>query len=185
MKNYIFLLFILVPLTSCSSDNLSNSKAENLISDCLKLNPEQRTSHITIGKATFRNNENDQKLLAKYLKLSDDGYLELKLIKTITKGWNKGAKEYSINLKEKALEYMEEVPEISGNAIAKAFNYEVSEVLEVHEMPSVNTATVKVNYKASNITPFAILSRKDPSDFWVKKLTFTKTSNGWKYCDNF
>ena len=108
----------------------------------------------------------------------------MKLIKETKTGYRKG-KEFEVKLTEKALEFMEKVPENQGAAEAKTYKYEVDEVLEVHETPSTNTALVKVNLKATDITPFSILSSKSPSDFWVQKLKFTKTSNGWKYCDNF
>ena len=185
MKNYLLLTCILLLLTSCGSDDLSNSKAEDIIADCLMANPEERTAIFRIGKATFSARENDQELLQKYLKLADEEYLKMDLISEIDKGRRKGTKEFSIKLLEKSLEFMEEVPEKDGNATAKTFQYEVDEVLEVHETPAMNTALVKVNFKAADITPFAILSRKDPTEFWVQKLKFSKTSNGWKYCDDF
>ena len=185
MKKFILLTGTLFFLASCGSDNLSNSKAEDIISKCLKANPEQRMERFRIGKATFSKQDSDQELLQKYLKLADEEYLEMELIKEVKKGWSKGSKEYRIKLTEKSLEYMEEVPEENGNATVKTFQYAVGEVLEVHETPATNTAEVKVNFKATDITPFAILSRKDPTEFWVQKLKFSKTSNGWKYCDNF
>ncbi len=185
MKKYILLTVTMFLLISCGSDNLSNSKAEDIVAKCLEANPEKRTASFRIGKASFSKREGDQELLQKYLKLADEDYLEMELIKETTKGWAKGTKEYAIKLKEKSLEYMEEVPEKNGNATAKSFQYKVDEVLEVHETPATNTAEVKVNFKAVDITPFAILSRKDPTEFWVKKLKFSKTSNGWKYCDEF
>lgn len=185
MKKHFLLALTSTFFASCGSDNLSNSKAEDIVTDCLAASPEQRTTRFRIGKATFTKQDYDQELLQKYLKLADEDYLELELVKEITKGWQKGSKEYAIKLTEKSLEFMEEVPEKDGNATAKTFQYEVGEVLEVHETPATNTADVKVNFKAVDITPFAILSKKDPTEFWVQKLKFSKTSNGWKYCDNF
>lgn len=187
MKNiqkafYVALLFAII---SCGSDNLSNSKAADIIEDCLEKEPLKRTARITIGKATFTKEDYDAELLSKYKKLKEEGYIEMELIKEITKGWRKGTKEYKIKLAEKGLEYMDEIPEKGSVASAKAFNYEVDEVLEVQEIPAENTAIVKVKFKAENITPFAILSLKDPKEFWIKDVRMTKTSNGWKYCDNF
>lgn len=180
----IYSLLILIALISCGSDNLSNSKAEKIISKCLDAKPEQRTANFKIGKATFRDKDYDQDLLNKYTQMVEEGFMEMELIKEVTKGWNKGSKEYEIKLTQKALEFMEQLPEQGNLAVAKTFKYEVDEVLEVHETPATNTAEVKVNFKASNVTPFAIFSRKDPSEFWIKTLRFSKTSNGWKYCDN-
>ena len=80
---------------------------------------------------------------------------------------------------------MEKVPEKGGNVIAKAFTYEIDEVLEVQEIPSLNTAKVKVKYQIGDRTPFAIFYPKDPQEFWIDDLKMDKTSNGWKYCDTF
>ncbi len=181
----IILLLLTITLLSCGSDNLSNSKAKKIISKCLEIKPEQRTTSINISKATFTANKHDSILLSKYIKLKDDDYLEMKLIKEFTKGWRKGTKEYSIKLTKDAMEYMERVPEKGNIAYAKTFKYKVDKVLEVQEIPANNTAKAKVQYKAVDITPFAIFSYKDPSEFWIKDRILTKTSNGWKYCDNF
>jgi hypothetical protein len=179
----IILFLLTITLLSCDSDNLSNSKAEKIISKCLEQKPQQRQERLTIGKATFRDKDYDIELLQKYMQLKDKGYIEMELIKEITKGYRKGSKEYSIKLTNKALEYIIESTEVS--VIVKTFKYEVGEVLEVQEFPAANTAKAKVKFEATNITPFAILSRKDPTEFWIKDFNLTKTSNGWKYCDNF
>ena len=179
------LLTVLLFLQSCGSENLSNSKAEKILNHCLEKEPEQRTANFRIGKATFSQQEQDQELLEKYLKLKEDGYLEMELLKEFEKGWRKGTKEYKVGLTDNALEFMDQIPETGHIAIAKAFKYAVDEVLEVQEMPSTNTATVKVRYKAIDITPFSIFSRKDPKEFYIDDLLMKKTSNGWKYCDDF
>lgn len=181
---YIITTSILLFLCSCGSDRLSNSKAESIIQDCLKANPEERNATFRIGKTTFRDKDYDKELLGKYVQLMEDGYLQMELIREINTRYNKG-KEYEVKLTEKALEYMDKVPENGGNVTAKAFKYDVDEVLEVHETPSTNTATVRINFKAEDVTPFAVFSSKDPTEFWVQKLKFSKTSNGWKYCDDF
>ncbi|MDC6366678.1 MULTISPECIES: hypothetical protein [Flavobacteriaceae] len=182
---YLSLLTVLLFLQSCGSENLSNSKAERILNHCLEKEPEQRTANFRIGKATFRQQEQDQELLEKYLKLREDGYLEMELLKEIEKGWRKGTKEYKVSLADDALEFMDQIPETGHIAIAKAFKYEVDEVLEVQEIPSKNSARVKVRYKAADITPFSIFSLKDPKEFFITDLTMKKTSNGWKYCDDF
>ncbi|MEW4923526.1 hypothetical protein [Algibacter sp. 2305UL17-15] len=184
MKNYIALLALAITISSCGSDNLSNSKAKDILKECLEKSPEQRTARITIGKATFRDRDYDKELLQKYKTLLDEGLIEMTMINEVKTGYRK-RKEFEVKLTEKALEHMENVPENDGTAEAKTYKYVVDEVLEVHETPSTNTAVVKVNFKASEITPFAIFAKKEPSEFWLQKLKFTKTSNGWKYCDNF
>ena len=184
MKYRFQIIAATVLLSSCGSDTLSNSKAEDIIETCLEATPEERTSRFRIGKTTFRDEDYDKELLGKYVKLMEDGYLNMTLLKESDNRYGK-TKEYEVKLTEKALDYMDDVPENEGNARAKAFKYEVDEVLEVHETPATNTAVVRVNFKAVDITPFAIFSKADPAEFWVKTLQFSKTSNGWKYCDGF
>ena len=66
---------------------------------------------------------------------------------------------------------------------SKTFDYEVGEVKEVHEIPSMNAADVTVIYEKKNKTPFFGLSR-DEADFITKKVAFRKTSDdGWRFCD--
>lgn len=180
---YLLALLLSILFFSCGSDELGNSKAKKILADCLKQKPEQRWASFRVGKATFRNQDYDNELLDKYIQLMEEGYLEMELIREFKSFYKQ--KEYSIKLTEKSLEYMEKVPENSGNARAKAFNYVVDEVLEVHETPATNTAEVRVSFKADDVTPFAVFYPKDPNEFWVEKLRFTKTSNGWKYCDDF
>jgi len=181
----IYALITITLLYSCGSDNLSNSNAKKIISKCLDIKPEQRTANFKIGKTTFRDKEYDNELLRKYVQMTEEGLMQMELLKEVNKGWNKGAREYEIKLTEKALPFMEQVPEKGSLVTAKTFKYEADEVLEVHETPATNTALVKVNFKATHVTPFAIFSSKDPSEFWIESLKFSKTSNGWKYCDNF
>lgn len=183
MKNIIFTM-LLILICSCGSNNLSNSNAEEILEECLKKNPEQRIASFRIGKATFRDTDYDKELLGKYAQLAEDGYLTMEFVRELKSRYNKG-KEYSIDLTEKALEYMEKVPEKGGNVKAKAFTYEIEEVLQVQEIPSLNSAKVKVKYKADNKTPFIIFYGKNLQDFWIDDLSMNKTSNGWKYCDDF
>lgn len=196
------LLLLALLICSCGSDNLSNSKAEDIISDCLEKEPIQRTVSIRLNKNKITGDE-----LIKYEELKEDGYIEITStennVKKPVKGksndplaewryeaelrrYNRNYKNaYDIKLTDKAENHIETAPEKSNSVKIKAFRYEVDKVLEVQEIPAMNTAKVKVQYKAVDITPFAILSRKDPTEFWVKDITMMKTSNGWKYCDDF
>lgn len=188
-------------IASCGSDNLSNSEAENLISDCLEIAPLQQSAYVKINTAQFTKEENQE--IAKYENLRDEGYLEMALIKKEVKKstksndpleqWRIEAEnrrqsrytEYTIRLTEKSIEFILEASENSNRVLVKTFKYEVDEVLEVQELPAMNTAKVKAKFVAEDVTPFSILSRKDPSEFLVEDVQMNKTSNGWKYCDNF
>lgn len=205
IKSYIWILTLLV-IYSCGSDNLSNSKAKKIISECLEKEPIKRSISLQVNTARFLESIKDSDF-SKYEKLKEDGFIEMVPAKINAKKPVKGKSNdplsqwryeaelrrynrnyknaYDVKLTDKAEKYIENAPKNSNNVKMKAFIYEVNKVLEVQEIPAMNTAKVKVQYKAVDVTPFAILSRKDPSEFWVKDLTMTKTSNGWKYCDNF
>ena len=109
--------------------------------------------------------------------------LKLSLVKDVRKGWNK-RKVYEVTLTDNAVQYIYEAPEDGSSATMNSFRYEVEKIMEVYEIPSLNKAEVKVNFQPTNITPFSILSAKSPNKLWITKLIFTKTNNGWKYCDN-
>ena len=198
----IFLVSLCCFIVSCGSDELTNSKAKRIIQECLNQIPEERT--VTINtKSTRLVGE----LLEKYQKLQEEGLLELRSIKSNKpklkkpsdtddplKKWQYKAELrrqernkdlYNINIPKKAEKHITKANEFGDNIKLKAFEYVVDEVLEVREIPSMNSAKVKVRYKSDNLTPFASLSRKDPSEFLIKDITMTKTSNGWKFCDNY
>lgn len=197
-RKFMWLLAIMF-VCSCGSDKLSNSKAEDIIADCLESKPENREAMLYINQVTLIND------LENYKKLEEEGYIEIEPIEYKSKlkkpksgdplaEWRYKAElqregtmknRYKVTVTDKAEKYIDEAPENSNWIKMKAYSYEVDEVLEVQEIPSLNSAKVKVKYKAVNITPFAILSKKDPTQFWIKDINMTKTSNGWKYCDNF
>ena len=93
--------------------------------------------------------------------------------------------EFNIKLTKKGQKHVVEGRENKSNVTVNTFRYEVDKVLEVQEIPAMNGAKVKVQYEGVDITPFAILSPKGPAEFWIKTLQMKKTSNGWKYCDDF
>lgn len=203
----LLLLTIIIAISSCGSDQLSNSKAKNIISDCLEKEPIQKIAVIYLNNTRI-----DDKNRAKYEKLADDGFIEMVSKKTakpkpVKKKYNlndplekwryeaalklyerelqRNKNTYDIKLTSKAQKYIENAPE-NGNLVKlKTFTYEVDKVLEVQEIPAMNAAKVKVQYKADDVTPFAVLSSKDPSEYLIDDLNMIKTSNGWKYCDNF
>jgi hypothetical protein len=181
MRRTLIYSFLSILIVACNSDKLTNSKAKSIIESCLNKVPEQRFVYLKLGKVTFR--EMNKELLVKYKKLEKLGFLEATLIRDVKSGWNK-RKIYNVSLTDKALPYIFEAPEESSSVTMNSFNYEVERIMEVYEIPSLNKAQVKVHFQPANITPFAILSTKDPNQFWVTKITFTKTNDGWKYCDD-
>lgn len=190
---YVLLILFNLVFIGCTSDNLSNSKAKKIISKCLKKEPEQRKALLQLGRVTFRKSKDK---ITKYKSLKKDGLIDMFLIKNkkLKEGNDPLAKwhneeiakreEYEIKLTEKGLKYIYEINKNGNSATVKIFSYDVDKILEVQEIPATNTAKVKIQYEATDITPFAILSSKDPSEYWVRNQTLKKTTDGWKYCDN-
>jgi hypothetical protein len=161
-----------------------------------------RSISFRINKVTLR----DQKL-EKYKALKEGGLIDIKPIKSkkplpkknkdddplVT--WQKEAQirrynrehkdAYQVKLTKKAEKYIVEASENSSYIRIKTHSYTVDKVLEIQEIPAENSARVKVKYKSIDVTPFVTLSNADPSEFLVKDIKMTKTSNGWKFCDNY
>jgi len=201
IKSVLWMLPLLV-ICSCGSDNLSNSKAEKIISKCLKKNPANQEVLLSINQVSFRNNS---KKLENYKNIEKKGLITMESVDVKSKikkpngndplaQWRYEAElrrverrgnTFKIEITTKAKKFISVAPE-NGNSIRmKSHKYVVDKVLEVQEIPSMNAAKVKVQYKAEDVTPFSILSSKDPAEFLIEDLDMVKTSNGWKYCDEF
>ncbi|WP_417601281.1 hypothetical protein [Owenweeksia hongkongensis] len=199
----LLLLLSLFFLCSCGSDNLSNSKAEDIIEDCLEKEPLQQKARLQLNQARIEEND-----IEKYKKLADEGVIELEEIKAEKDSeennvsdnndpleqWRREAEKrrneriapnYIIKLTSKGKKHITEGDANNDYVIVNIFKYVVDEVLEVQEFPAMNGAKVKVQYEADDITPFAVLSPRNPSELIIKDLTMKKTSNGWKYCDDY
>lgn len=182
MKKTILILFLGILTISCS-DDLSNSKAEKIISKCLEKNPYRETVKFQYGERLIYNKDKEE--FQKLKELEKEGYLKIDSLGVKKVKYYGKYPKYNIELLEKSKEFVIEQTERNKKQYVKfsAFDYEVDEVKEVHEIPSMNAAEVRVNYKKVNITPFAILSKENTTDFKIERLPFAKTSNGWRYCE--
>jgi hypothetical protein len=191
MKKIIFISLFIISSVSCS-DELTNSKAEDIISDCLDKNPKIGKELMYVGNKRFYTNKNsDVKRLAFLQKLKKKGYLK---IESVSSNKRNNHVTYNISFTDKAKDFVlvSNVKNINSffggsakqrQASVKTFEYEVDEVKEVHEIPSMNTADVTVIYKKTKKTPFYELE-SDKSEFKTSKVIFRKTTdNGWKYCE--
>ena len=71
IKNIIWILSLFL-VCSCGSDNLSNSKAEDIISECLEKEPIRRSVSIQFNNTKILKDE-----IYKYEKLQEDGYIKM------------------------------------------------------------------------------------------------------------
>ncbi len=180
----IFLFSTLITLLTIScSDSLSNSKAEKIINECLEKEPYRKTVKFQYGERTIFNRDKEE--FGKLRELEDIGLLKIDSLGRKKVRYYGTYTYYDIKLLDKTKEFVLEQTESDKKQYVEllAFDYEVEEVKEVHEIPSLNEAEVKVNYKKVNITPFSVLSNENTTDFKIRKLTFAKTSNGWRYCE--
>ncbi len=179
------MIAVIITATSCGSDNLSNSKAKKILNNCLKAKPKRHFSYLKTGEVLISpSSQVSMEKLKNLEKLSDDGYITLNLTTKKNAIW-KEAKFYHVELTKKATKYIEGSSKTGGNLTLKSHRYVLDEVLEIHETPSYNMAQVKVRFKVTDITPFAILSESSKRKPWTKTLKFTKTNNGWKYCNKY
>lgn len=186
MRKITTILILSLLCISCS-DNLSNSKAEDIISDCLETNPKSGKISFKTGEIRFYTEKSNQlELLEKYKSISENGFITLDSIKS-SKRYKHTT--YNVTFTDKAKDFVLETGKKTmfgtnkNVSVVKTYEYEVDEVKEVHEIPSLNSAEVTVIYKKENKTPFYEFE-KDKTDFITKKIGFRKTtSDGWKYCE--
>jgi len=185
MKKILLMGIMLLAIVSCDSGELTKSKAKKIINKCLEINPEQKSIPVMIGESLISVGSVDSKnKIENYKKLADEGYLKVTLTDKKNNIW-KETQYYSVELTEKAKPYLYKPSKMTETlAFLKTYQYVVDEILEIHEVPAVNTAEVKVQYKLADITPFATLNIGNPKETITKTLKFTKTNDGWKYCDN-
>lgn len=166
------LLLSIIALFSCS-DNLTNSKAEEIINECL----ENNSGKETVNLLTY----NNFKYVYQYKKELMDSLEALGLIATNTSDrWNQ-----SLMLTEKGKKHAVKLGDsvgLSNNEIL-AYEYKLKEVKSIHEIPSMNTAQVTVVLEKYNVTPFDMISDEKVGETFEKKVSLKKTNDGWVYCD--
>ena len=169
MKKIIILLSIIV-LSSCSN-KLSNSKAENLISEHLEL-PKKETWKIEYNLSWVgwkRYYEIYKPLVKKGLLYSNyrgrglNGYLHTEPTKK--------AKKYIVKNNKKEFEV-----ELCTQKFGK--------IISIHEIPQMNAAEVKYTIIRTNFTPFGKLYRtywnnKPLEKSITKSIMFKKLNDGW------
>lgn len=184
MKALFYIPFALA-LISCS-DTLTRSRAEHIMNTCLSKNPNVETVKIGYGNFSFSKDQEDQNLLQKYKKLAAGGYLVIDSVGVLKSPYYPDRVIYDVKLSGKSKNYVIRQQEYSsGKYIAevKAYEYKVDEITEVHEIPSLNAAEVRVTYKISHKSPFTLLRDENEADFKVATETFKKTTDGWKFCE--
>ena len=178
-------------LVSCGSDELTKSKAENLIRDCEEKSgkPAIKTTSFDYGRievVSYGKKRNDSKMEL-YTKYKEMGLVTIDTLPTEETGtWGRKKESYQINLTSKATPHIIKTDTLNGKITAKAkvFQYLFDSVTEVHEIPNKNTASVKAKLVRTDETPFftEAIEKKNKKEV-IRTLPFRKTTDGWKLCD--
>lgn len=186
----LVLLFSVI-LTSCGSDELTKSKAENLIRDCEEKSgkPAIKTTSFDYGRievVSYGNTKYDSKMKL-YTKYKEMGLVTIDTLPAEKSGsWGIKKELYQVNLTEKATPHIIKTDTVNDKITAKVkvFQYIFDSVTEVHEIPDKNTASVKAKLVRTNETPFftEAFEKKNKKEI-IKTLPFRKTTDGWKLCD--
>ena len=181
MKKLFFLSVLALATTSCS-DKLTNSKAEKIAEECLKKTPEKKSVLLYLGEMNISNISEDT---LKYKKLAEQGFVKLEILPK-----HYGISLWNIELTEKAKPFIEklderDITEKYYTVTMKAYSTTLSEVKEVVEMSEFAHADVLLEFKKTERTPFEILDKTySESEIEKKNVSFSKTSEGWRWCQN-
>lgn len=182
MKKIILAILPLSLIFTSCSDKLSNSKAKKIAKECLEAEGlAKESANFFSGKKIRLDNDS---LI--FQKLEKEGYLTLEKLPKENKWQN--YELFNITLTEKSKPFIEKSePTVWGKDATqftvKTNDLELEKVSEVTEIPAFNAAEVVLNFKKTKKTPFYEFSR-DKTDFLVKKVSFSKTSEGWRWCEN-
>ncbi|ATA75498.1 MULTISPECIES: hypothetical protein [Capnocytophaga] len=182
MKKVILFLVLIFALYSCGTDKLTEAKVKDLVQACIEKEPQKDVvdAEITLGEgqllATMLRKSDNEK---NYLQLSDEKLIDFEKTNQMLFGQSK----YNISLTEKGKQYVTRTEK--NKTWVRCLSLKLSEVEEIHENPSTNTAEVKLVFRKENKTPFHILLSDDlKSDEPIKRtMSFRKTNEGWKLCD--
>lgn len=186
MKTILSTLSILlfVSITSCNSQKLTKEKVKELYIECSeKGNTQYAEKRITLGNETVLNTRlKPQNSEENYIKLKEEGLIIFEKLGTSFMG----QPQYKISLTEKGKSFISKTKK-EGNwnkTWVKCFSLELNEVIEIHEIPEQNIATIKITFKKVDKTPFIILMNKENNDDLIEKtIGLKKTTDGWKLCD--
>jgi hypothetical protein len=180
------LLFTL--LTSCSSDELTTSKAKSMAIKCQgdKNLVKTTTSSYGVLEQWDRFKKKNTVFLESYKKLEEKGLYnmgELQRIKGVL-----GMKErYEISLTPKAEKLLISLKKDAKGRITGKFKiceYTFESVEEIHEIPAENIANVKLKFIRINETPFfrEAHEKLNPKEVF-NQVKYKKTNDGWKLCN--
>ena len=188
IKTAILTILLFTILTSCSSDKLTNSKAESLFITCqagenlIKTN----TSSYGIIERSDSYKKRNGNFIESYKKLEKEGLYIVGELQRVKRSYIMKDR-YEINLTPKAKEFLISSKkgfrgEISGKF--RMCEYTFGSIEEIHEIPEKNIADVRVKFIRINETPFfrEAHEKLNPKEV-LKQVKYKKTNDGWKLCN--
>lgn len=182
IQKLIYGIISIIVLNSCS-DNLSNSKAKDIISDCIKKNHFGSIKIFEGDNLVKSYSPETIKYFSNLKKLDRDGLIKFDSLRYI----NGLGIYYNLHMTSKAKEFIltsapsKKFPEIN-EIFVKAFNYKLLNIININELDSSSSAEVTTEYSKISESPFSILDEND-SKLNSEVFTLIKTDKGWKGCD--
>lgn len=188
----IFAILISVLSFSCGSDQLTKSKAEDIIKECQEKTGKKitKTNKYTYGIIDMPDSTdvNFSKFLNKHKELEKLGLVKISDVKRDTRRYGKSKGSIiEITLTPDGEKYKTgRVEDFFGKLTAnfKSCEYQLIQINEIQEIPERNEAKVKVTFERFAENPFFDESneKRNPKRI-TETLSFRKTTDGWKLCD--
>jgi hypothetical protein len=180
----ILTVLLFIAFTSCNSDKLTKQKITELYKECSeKGNTQYAEKRITLGsKTTLNTHLKPKNSEENYMEFKEQGLINFQKLETSFMGYP----QYKISLTEKGENYISKTKKDGTwtKTWVKCFSLELDEIIEIHEIPAQNIATIKITLKKVNKTPFIILMNKENNDSLIEKtIGLKKTNEGWKLCN--
>lgn len=177
MKNSFKILILLLLITSCS-DELSKSKAADIITECMEKHPNNGKLRINYGTIRLYKNKNLELMQG----LQKEGFITMTLANKYSDS------KFKITLTPKAeklilkkgLDYNGYTPK--AEVTLKTCDLKLNEVTEIQEIPAMNAARVKFTYQRINENALAKFEKGYPK-IENGEIQMKKTTDGWKFCD--
>ena len=188
IKSTALVILLYATSSSCSSDELTVSKAESILKKCQKEQTQIKTRKQSYGLVQMSHDIKRRfpDFMKPYRELEKLGIYNIGDLQII-KGYYSKKDTYKVSLTPKGEKFLISSKEGSKEVVKGKFKiceYKLDGVIEIHEIPEKNTADVKIKIVRFNETPFLtdFYKKKNPKEI-IKTITYRKTNDGWKLCN--
>lgn len=188
IKSTALVILLYATLSSCSSDELTISKAESILKKCQKEQAQIKTRKQSYGLVEMSHSIKKRfpNFMRPYRELEKLGIFNIGELQVVN-GYYSKKDTYKVSLTSKGEKFLMSSKKESNDKINGTFKtceYKLDKVTEIHEIPEKNIAKVKIKIVRFNETPFLtdFYEKKSPKEI-IKTITYRKTNDGWKLCD--